>query len=194
MTSLPENKILISPIGINDPYLIETVKEKVFDIFKYPVAVWNSLDDIGFAFSYDRKQYNSTVILEKLSDLAPADSLKVIGLCEKDLFIPILTYVFGEAQLKGKSCIVSTYRLRDTAAIINPESIFTDRVIKEAVHELGHTFNIRHCPDEACVMHYCRSLNDVDNKDIRMCRYCSAMLEDEKRRIERQRSEDSSQR
>lgn len=188
MTNLPENKILISPIGINDPYLIETVKEKVFDIFKYPVAVWNLLDDIDFAFSYDRRQYNSTVILEKLSELAPADSLKVIALCEKDLFIPILTYVFGEAQLKGRSCIVSTYRLRDTAAIINPENIFIDRVIKEAVHELGHTFNIRHCPDEACVMHYCRSLTDVDNKDIRMCRYCNAMLEDEKRRIERQKS------
>lgn len=189
MTSLPKNKILISPIGINDPDLIEAVEKKVFDIFQYPSGICSLLDDIEFAFSYDRRQYNSTVILERLSDLAPADSLKVIALCEKDLFIPILTYVFGEAQLRGRSCIVSTYRLRDTAAIINSENIFTDRVIKEAVHELGHTFNIRHCPDEACVMHYCRSLNDVDNKDIRMCRYCSAMLEDEKRRIEKQKSE-----
>ena len=186
MTSLSENKILISPIGINDPYLMETVEKKAFDIFKYPVNVCCLLDDIEFAFSYERKQYNSTVILERLSDLAPDDSLKVIAVCEKDLFIPILTYVFGEAQLRGRSCIVSTYRLKDTAAIINPESIFTDRVIKEAVHELGHTFNIRHCPDKACVMHYCRSLNDVDSKDIRMCRYCNAMLEDEKKRIEKE--------
>ena len=165
---------------------METVEKKAFDIFKYPVNVCCLLDDIEFAFSYERKQYNSTVILERLSDLAPDDSLKVIAVCEKDLFIPILTYVFGEAQLRGRSCIVSTYRLKDTAAIINPESIFTDRVIKEAVHELGHTFNIRHCPDKACVMHYCRSLNDVDSKDIRMCRYCNAMLEDEKKRIEKE--------
>ena len=61
-----------------------------------------------------------------------------------------------------------------------------ERIIKEAVHELGHTFSIRHCSDSSCVMHYCRSLNDVDNKKIRMCRYCSVMLEDEKKRIERE--------
>ena len=186
MTSLPENKILISPVGINYPFLIDTIGKKILDIFKYPVISSGLLDDIEFAYSYERKQYNSTVILEKLSDLATADTLKIIAICEKDLFIPILTYVFGEAQLRGRSCIVSTYRLKDTAAVVNPESVFTDRVIKEVVHELGHTFDIRHCPDEACVMHYCRSLNDVDNKDTGMCRYCSTMLEDEKRRIERQ--------
>jgi archaemetzincin len=157
----------------------------MLEIFKYPVTVCSLLDNIEFAYSYERQQYNSTMILEKLSDLAPDDSLKIIAVCEKDLFIPILTYVFGEAQLRGRSCIVSTYRLSDSMAMLNPESIFTDRVIKETVHELGHTFNIRHCPDKECVMHYCRSLNDVDNKDIRMCRYCNAMLEDEKRRIEK---------
>lgn len=185
MTSLLENKIIISPIGINDPYLIETVGKRILDIFRYPVTSCSLLDDIEFAFSHERKQYNSTVILEKLSGIAPDDSLKIIAICEKDLFIPILTYVFGEAQLRGRSCIVSTYRLKDTAAFINPESVFADRVIKEAVHELGHTFNIRHCPDEACVMHYCRSLNDVDNKDTGMCRYCRTMLEDEKKIIKK---------
>jgi len=183
LTDLPQNKILISPIGINDPYLLKQMKEKVSSIFNYPVSDCNLLDDIEFAFSSGRNQYNSTKILERLSDLAPPDSIKVIAICEKDLFIPILTYVFGEAQLKGKSCIVSTYRLRDTMALIDPERIFTDRVIKETVHELGHTFNIRHCPDKSCVMHYCRSLHDVDNKNPRMCRYCNIMLEDESKRI-----------
>ena len=61
-----------------------------------------------------------------------------------------------------------------------------ERVIKEAVHELGHTFNIRHCSDSSCVMHYCRSLNDVDNKKTGLCRYCNIMLEDEKKRIGKQ--------
>ena len=152
--------------------------ESISGIFNCQVEVFHLLDTIEFAFSPERNQYNSTMILEKLSKLAPSDCLKLIAICNKDLFIPVLTYVFGEAQLDGKSCIVSTYRLKENIDPIDPEIKLAERLIKEAVHELGHTFNIRHCPDKSCVMHYCHSLQDVDNKDIRMCRYCSVFLED----------------
>lgn len=186
MTDLSQNKILISPIGIDEPSLLEQLGEKVAGIFGYSVNICELLKDIEFAYSPERNQYNSTLIINKLSETAPADYLKVIAICKKDLFIPILTYVFGEAQLNGRSCVVSIYRLKDTKAILNPEGVFTERVIKEAVHELGHTFSIRHCSDNTCVMHYCRSLGDVDNKKIQMCRYCNIMLEDERKRIGKQ--------
>jgi archaemetzincin len=185
LTDLPQNKILISPIGIDEPSLIEPLGEKVAGIFGYPVNICDLFNDIEYAYSTERHQYNSTLIINKLSETAPADYLKVLAICKKDLFIPILTYVFGEAQLNGKSCIVSIYRLKDTKAFLNPEGVFQERVIKEAVHELGHTFNLKHCSDNNCVMHYCHSLNDVDNKKIGMCRYCSVLLEDEKRRIKK---------
>lgn len=183
MTDLPEKNIIISPINVHDPSLFEQIGEEVFRIFRYPVRFCNLLDEIDFAYSTERKQYNSTKILEKLTKNAPKDSLKIVAICERDLYIPVLTHVFGEAQLKGKSCIVSTYRLKDTASLLNPELAFSERVVKEVVHELGHTFNIHHCPDKFCVMHYCRSLNDVDNKNISLCRYCSVFLEDERKRI-----------
>ena len=175
---------MISPIGIDDPSLLEQLGEKVAGIFGYPVNIGDLLSDIEFAYSPERHQYNSTLIIDELAETAPTEYLKVIAICKKDLFIPILTYVFGEAQLNGRSCIVSIYRLKDTKAFLNPEGVFAERVIKEAVHELGHTFNIRHCSDNSCVMHYCRSLNDVDNKKISLCRYCSVMLDDERKRLE----------
>jgi archaemetzincin len=186
LTDLSQNKILISPIGIDEPSLLEQVGEKVADIFGYPVNICEQFNNIEFAYSPERHQYNSTLIINKLSETAPGDYLKVIAICKKDLFIPILTYVFGEAQLNGRSCIVSTYRLKDTKAILHPEEVFVERVMKEAVHELGHTFSIRHCSDSSCVMHYCRSLGDVDIKKIQLCRYCNVMLEDERKRIEKQ--------
>ena len=186
MNDLPQNKILISPIGIDEPSLLEQLGEKVSGIFGYRINICEFLNDLEFAYSPERHQYNSTLIINRLSETVPSDYLKVIAVCKKDLFIPILTYVFGEAQLNGRACIVSLYRLKDTRAVLNPEGVFAERIIKEAVHELGHTFSIRHCSDSSCVMHYCRSLNDVDNKKIRMCRYCSVMLEDEKKRIERE--------
>lgn len=185
MTDQSQNKILISPIGISEPSFLEQLAEKVGSIFGYPVDTGELLDDLEFAYSPERHQYNSTMIIEKLSEKAPENYLKVIALCKEDLFIPILTYVFGEAQLNGRSCIVSICRLKDTRAFLNTEGVFAERVIKEAVHELGHTFNIRHCSDNNCVMHYCRSITDVDNKKTGMCRYCSVMLEDERKRLER---------
>lgn len=185
MTDPSQNKILISPVGIDEPALLDQLREKVSTVFGYPVRICDLLNDIEFAYSPERNQYNSTAINDKLSETAPTDCLKVIAVCKKDLFIPILTYVFGEAQLNGRSCIVSIYRLKDTKAFLNPEGVFAERVIKEAVHELGHTFSLKHCPDNSCVMHYCRSLNDVDNKKVSMCRYCSVMLEDERKRLEK---------
>ena len=185
MTDPSRNNILISPVGIDEPSLMELLGEKVADIFGYPVKICDLFDDMEFAYSPERNQYNSTLIIDKLAETAPSDCIKILAVCKKDLFIPILTYVFGEAQLNGRSCTVSIFRLKDTKAILNPEGVFAERVIKEAVHELGHTFGIRHCSDNSCVMHYCRSISDVDNKKTRMCRYCNIMLEDEKQRIER---------
>ena len=129
-----------------------------------------------------RKQYHSTPILETLAILAPRRALKLLGITRVDLFIPILTHVYGEAQLGGKACIVSTFRLN--AAGSGPQQeVVALRVVKEAIHELGHTFSLRHCLDPACTMHYCRSPADVDRKSTELCRYCRVMLDDELERI-----------
>ena len=128
-------------------------------------------------------QYHSTPILQVLADKTPAHALKVLGIVDMDLFIPILTHVYGEAQLGGRACIVSTHRLKEGLFPSgNPDAV-TDRLVKEAIHELGHTFNLRHCRDTACIMHYCRTVRDVDRKSDDLCRYCRVLLDDEIRRL-----------
>jgi archaemetzincin len=96
---------------------------------------------------------------------------------KEDLFIPILTHVYGEAQLGGKACIISIARL-----ITGLEAMVASkgykRIIKEAIHELGHTFDLRHCEDQRCIMHYCRRIDDVDRKSSQFCRYCNIFLAD----------------
>ncbi|MGD9032009.1 MAG: hypothetical protein PVH02_05065, partial [Desulfobacteraceae bacterium] len=79
----------------------------------------------------------------------------------------------------GKTCIISTCRLKEDLPAINPKDVFLHRVVKEAIHELGHTFNLRHCPDHTCLMHYCRSERDVDRKSDELCRHCKVLLQDE---------------
>ena len=179
MTSQPAHNIIISPIGDVTPDLLDPIRGEIKRIYGYPTEVLALLDDIEFAFHANRNQYHSTPVLEQLALNAPADAIKVLALVEVDLFIPILTHVYGEAQLGGKACIVSTVRLNEGRSYLNTQEPFLSRIVKEAIHELGHTFKLRHCREHTCLMHYCRDESDVDRKSDQLCRYCRVLLEDE---------------
>lgn len=145
-------------------------------------SIHRYLENIDFALDHNRNQYHSTAVLDRLSSLdLPANS-RIVALTEKDLFIPILTHVYGEAELGGVSCIVSSSRLKDDLPAIERDKLLGNRIIKEILHELGHTFHLLHCRDKSCLMHYCRSIRDVDRKVMGMCRYCSILLEDQLKR------------
>ncbi len=176
-------KVVISPIGDASADLLDAIAEEIVRVFGFETDLVPLLDSIHFAFDPVRCQYHSTPVLEKLSAAAPSHALKVLGIAQEDLFIPILTHVYGEAELGGKSCLVSTYRLREGISLTTDGRMYQQRIIKEAVHELGHTFDLRHCPEKSCIMHYCHSIADVDRKGGELCRYCSVLLMDELKRI-----------
>ena len=175
---LSNHSIVISVIGDFEAGLFESVGHKISRVFRCPTKEVPLLQDLSFAFDQGRNQYHSTLILEELTNRAPASAVKVLAITDVDLFIPIMTYVYGEAQLNGKACIISTSRLKKGLPLIDTQEAFLARVFKEAIHELGHTFNLLHCPDYACIMHYCRSEDDVDRKSEELCRYCGVFLED----------------
>jgi archaemetzincin len=182
LNTLSEHSILISPVEELAPELLNPVVKDIQKIFGYRTSIKSLLQDVEFALDTGRSQYHSTLILEKLAGLAPAGVVKILAITRVDLFIPILTHVYGEAQLGGKTCIISTHRLNEGLAMSSVES-FSRRVVKEAIHELGHTFDLRHCQDHACIMHYCRSIKDVDRKSDQLCRYCRILLADELKRM-----------
>ena len=172
-------KIIISPIENIDVCNYQLLGEEIHRTYGYQTEIKSLLQNVNFAYDLTRDQYHSTAILEKLASTSPSQAIKVIAITNVDLFIPILTHVYGEAQLAGKACIVSTFRLREGLPVATIEKGFEIRIVKEVLHELGHTFNLRHCKDKACIMHYCRSIKDVDRKSNQFCRYCKVLLEDE---------------
>jgi archaemetzincin len=176
-------QILIAPIGEFEISSLHAIEQAIEHLFGFTSQIQPLLHDIAFAFDAEREQYYSTQILEKLAAAAPAHVLKVLAITSEDLFIPILTHVYGEAQLGGTACIVSTARLEEGLTLGQANDIARTRLVKEALHELGHTFNLRHCPDHGCCMHYCRSMRDVDRKSEQLCRHCRVLVVDEIKRL-----------
>jgi archaemetzincin len=129
------------------------------------------------AYSAVRQQYNSMDVLAKLADLRTDPGVKVLGLTSVDLFIPILTFVFGQAQLNNRNALMSVYRLYQSFyGLPDDEGLFYARCEKEALHELGHTFGLVHCPRFDCVMYLSNSIEEVDLKLNAFCDSCSDRL------------------
>ncbi len=183
MTHQSEHSILISPVGELSIELIEAVAGEIEQVFGFSTETHPILQDISFALDDKRNQYHSTAILDRLAANLPPKIIRVLAIAQVDLFIPILTHVYGEAQLGGAACVVSTFRLNEGRSGLNISQKYIGRIVKEAIHELGHTFNLRHCPEQTCIMHYCRNEEDVDRKSDQLCRYCIIMLEDEMKRL-----------
>jgi archaemetzincin len=94
-----------------------------------------------------------------------------------DLYIPVLTFVFGEAQLKDGAAVVSAHRLRQEFYGMPADTdLLHERLLKEALHELGHTYGLRHCPDYTCVMSSSTGVERIDLKNAEFCPNCAQLV------------------
>jgi archaemetzincin len=160
--------------GPADVGILAGVALQLSSAFGVPAGLWDSSERPRHAYDTRRRQHASGAILKWLLQAGPGGG-KVLGITDQDLFIPILTYVFGEAQLAGAAAVVSTARLlagTDAAG----RRLFADRLAKEAVHEVGHAFGLLHCGTLGCVMSRSSGVHDVDAKDPEPCGACRARL------------------
>ena len=129
------------------------------------------------SFEARRNQYYSTKILKEMLGEVPQDALKLLGVTDRDLCIPILTYVFGEAQVGGTAAVVSLARLRQEYYGLTPDRpLLLERLRKESLHELGHTFGLIHCPSRDCVMYLSNTVVDVDTRGRDFCMGCRTVV------------------
>lgn len=129
--------------------------------------------DPELAFDPERGQYNSRALLRSLLEVTPEHVTRVLGVAGVDLFMPVLTYVFGEAQLGGRAAIVSFHRLQsERYGLPEDPARLQERLVKEAVHELGHTYGLTHCADDRCVMHSSTYVEGIDQKEAVFCKAC----------------------
>ena len=162
-----------------DAKILNEVKNHLERTFGIPVRIRWGEEQPSDAFDPARGQYSSTKILRWLLQDVPAHAGKILALTDVDLFIPVLTFVFGEAQVGGKGAVVSTARLRvDLNGFPSPAHRFRARLLKECAHELGHTFGLIHCSVIRCVMSRSNTVLEVDAKRDDLCKNCRSFLKE----------------
>ena len=138
----------------------------------------HDLPSIDFAWDPGRKQYASIALLEMLVRECPKDAHKFLAITERDLFIPVLTFVYGQAQLGGRVGAVSLARLRQQFYGLPPDrGVLLERARKEILHESGHLYGLVHCADRACAMSLSTGIRQIDGKNAFYCAPCAARLE-----------------
>lgn len=180
--------IELQPLADVDPDVLESLVPSLQQTFGVTVRV--NPDHIPIDRFYDRQrgQYNSTEILHYLDDHLiptihegkgrPVRSVRRVGVTRFDLFIPILTYVFGEAALGGNVAVVSYHRFRNELYGLPPDRrLVEERLHKVAVHELGHSLGLTHCTLQECVMHAASYVEELDLKGSAFCRSCREAIE-----------------
>jgi archaemetzincin len=169
------SEISLVPVGAVGHDLLAYLSVVLPDLFGVPCRVRACALDPAEAFDRRRRQYHSTRLLAKLKEVEARG--RVLGVADVDLFVPILTFVFGEAQLGGRAALFSARRLRqEFYGLPADERLLRERCEKEAAHELGHAHGLAHCPSYDCVMHFSNSVEQVDLKAGLFCAACDARL------------------
>ena len=169
--------LLLVPFRFNEVDTLPTLKKSLGKIFNIAVKTDYTEFEYEDAYNVERDQYFSTQIIRDLLNLYSNKDVKVLGITSYDLYIPILTFVFGEAQLEGKIAVVSSFRL-DPAfyGLPSDKDLREERLIKESVHELGHTFGLIHCINLDCVMRSSTYVEEIDLKPLSFCSDCQKIL------------------
>ncbi|MBS7658817.1 MAG: archaemetzincin family Zn-dependent metalloprotease [Candidatus Bathyarchaeia archaeon] len=168
----------LTPIGNIDRNILIKLSEKIKLKFNAEVKIKSSIEPPEDAYNPFRKQYYSTKILYHLLDaLSSTEIDKILGVTDVDLYVPRLNFVFGEALCPGKVALISLFRLNPNLYSEKNGDKLLERTIKEAVHELGHTFGLMHCENSTCVMFFSNSLFDTDKKTENFCVKCKEKLE-----------------
>jgi len=163
-------RVRILPVGEIDESILLRVAHDLTQVFPETTCrVDERLALPEKAFDEKRRQYSSNFILARVQAYAAKtkDTNRVLGVVDADIFVPELNFVFGEAANPGIAALISLWRLKPEFYGSPPEKeVLAERSVKEAVHEIGHTLGLRHCPRSSCVMHFSNSVFDTDRKSL----------------------------
>lgn len=171
------NDLYLVPIGNVPAAALEWIESATAEWFPMPIRRLAALPIPPNAYDEKRKQYQSVEIMKMLAQSAPRDAARILGITDIDLAIPMLSFLFGQAQFEGLVAVVSLCRLhQEFYGLPAQESLLRERTVKEVLHELGHTFGLVHCSEPTCAMSLATHIGLVDAKAEQYCTRCGLQL------------------
>jgi len=172
------NLLRLLPVGTVDSGLLESLQAEIPRRLQVRCEISEAPLDPIVAYHPERQQYHSSEILERVTALTRLQDWRILAVTAVDLYIPILKYVFGEAQLQGRCALISYHRLRqEFYGLDQDDSLLRQRLLKESVHELGHTLGLAHCQDYRCAMASAHAVEWIDLREDAMCEACRSKVE-----------------
>jgi archaemetzincin len=174
---LEEQRIILLSCGQFDRAFLKQVATEVGHEYRTTVMTEECHLDLSPFYNPDRRQYDGDRLLLQIPRCTSSHYTRLVGLFRVDLYIPILTYIFGQAILGKSDAIASVYRLRNELyGMKQDERLLLSRTIKEVIHELGHTFGLVHCHEQVCVMRSSTYVEEIDLKSSSLCAGCREQM------------------
>jgi archaemetzincin len=126
------------------------------------------------AYYLPRKRYRAELIIEALARQTPA---RILGVTALDISTTKDAHadwgILGLGTIGGRACVVSSFRCKMRAP--NPRAPAI-RLAKIAVHEVGHTLGLQHCPNVGCLMEDANGSVLTCDRDTDLCPQCRDRL------------------
>ncbi len=172
------NLLHLLPVGNVDASLLDDLRKSIPGYLPVACEVLPGFLDPAPVYHAERQQYHSSEILRRVQSFLAPHSWRLLAVADVDLYIPILKYVFGEAQMGGPCAVVSIHRLRQEFYGLEADrALLGERLLKEALHELGHTLDLRHCQDYRCAMASSHAVEWIDLRESTFCDACQSQIE-----------------
>ena len=171
------NFITLVPVGAVESESVSWLARRLSEVLAQKVVVAEKIPLPSTGYNSRRQQYQGGALMAMLSKKSIVGAERVVGLIGADCYVPGLNFIFGQARMGGREAIVALPRLHQ-CFYNQPEdtALFRARLLKEVVHELGHTWGLSHCANPQCVMHFSNSLYDTDIKGVDFCSRCQKGL------------------
>jgi len=172
------NVVHLLPVGRVDAALLENLRAEISYALPVSCELSPAILDPNLSYHPERQQYHSSEILDRMQPLVRAEHWRLLAVTAVDLYIPILKYVFGEAQMSGPCALVSYHRLhQEFYGLDRDDALLKQRLLKECVHELGHTLGLHHCQDYRCAMASAHAVEWIDLRENSLCESCRSKAE-----------------
>ncbi len=168
------SEICIVPINAIDTGLLTRLALCLEERFLYSCIVRSPLDVPKTILNNVRKQLFFGSISAKLSAAYEPREDLLLGITDFDLYKTSHQFIFGSSSPAQRCAVVSIHRLRsEYYGEPSDENALFQRLLKESVHEIGHTLGLKHCYNARCAMYYSNSIFDTDNKYSQFCDACN---------------------